>query len=374
MEAAFALADLKGMDCRARGGPAVPEQASAAFGFGTPFAEQIDFLRAKLRLPTERWDDIQRSAHDRAFIVAGAAKADLLTDLHESLLTRPCTGPAAWTQLAQGLPQAIVKRRTAGQAGRARAAKGGEAWRTRVIYQTNMSTSYAAGRYKQLTEPGLAGELHPYWQLHPQRQRDAPAPLAPGLARPDAFGQRRVLEEPTSRPTAGAASCRVTAVSKREGEASAPRRPGPCRLRGLGCDRQQDRAPVGIDKGFDYAPGASVNKPLQEFIDAKLLNLRCADRGADVGGAQARAAAMERTSEFGVGPDMVERMARREPPRGETLLAQCCRAGRRVAGVDLMTHRGVAARLRSRCWLRDDHELAHALRATKQERAAIIPC
>ena len=56
----------------------MPDQA---FGFGTPFAEQIAFLRAKLNLPTERWDDITRAAHDRAFIVAGAAKADLLTDL-----------------------------------------------------------------------------------------------------------------------------------------------------------------------------------------------------------------------------------------------------------------------------------------------------
>ena len=57
-----------------------------AFGFNTPFQEQIDFLVQKLRLPSERWDDIMRSAHDRAFIVAGAAKADLLADLHESLV------------------------------------------------------------------------------------------------------------------------------------------------------------------------------------------------------------------------------------------------------------------------------------------------
>lgn len=52
-------------------------------GFGTPFQAQIDFLLQKLRLPTERWDDIRRAAHDRA-VVAGAAKADLLTDLHQA--------------------------------------------------------------------------------------------------------------------------------------------------------------------------------------------------------------------------------------------------------------------------------------------------
>ena len=34
--------------------------------------------------------------------------------------------------------------------------KAGEAWRTRVIYRTNMRTSYMAGRYAQLTEGNYA--------------------------------------------------------------------------------------------------------------------------------------------------------------------------------------------------------------------------
>lgn len=46
-----------------------------------PFAEQIAFFRRKLNVPTERWDDLWQAAHDRAFVVAGAAKADLLEDL-----------------------------------------------------------------------------------------------------------------------------------------------------------------------------------------------------------------------------------------------------------------------------------------------------
>ena len=36
--------------------------APLAVGFGTPFAAQIDFLRQKLRVPTERWDDIASAA------------------------------------------------------------------------------------------------------------------------------------------------------------------------------------------------------------------------------------------------------------------------------------------------------------------------
>ena len=45
-----------------------------------PFKEQVAAFRARLGelAPTERWDDIEREAHDRAFMVAGAQKADLL--------------------------------------------------------------------------------------------------------------------------------------------------------------------------------------------------------------------------------------------------------------------------------------------------------
>jgi nicotinamide mononucleotide (NMN) deamidase PncC len=37
---------------------------------------------------------------------------------------------------------------TAGPAGPGEGSQAGVAWRTKVIYQTNMATSYAAGRYQ----------------------------------------------------------------------------------------------------------------------------------------------------------------------------------------------------------------------------------
>lgn len=51
--------------------------------FRKPFSEQVATFRLRLGnlVPTARWDDISRSAHDRAFMVAGAMKADLLADL-----------------------------------------------------------------------------------------------------------------------------------------------------------------------------------------------------------------------------------------------------------------------------------------------------
>ena len=54
---------------------------STVDGVRQQFQEQIDFLRRKLNLPSESWRDIQSAAHDRAFVVAGATKADLLHDL-----------------------------------------------------------------------------------------------------------------------------------------------------------------------------------------------------------------------------------------------------------------------------------------------------
>lgn len=39
-----------------------------ALALNLPFQEQIDFFRAKLNLPTARWDDIWKGAHDRAFV------------------------------------------------------------------------------------------------------------------------------------------------------------------------------------------------------------------------------------------------------------------------------------------------------------------
>ena len=58
----------------------------SAFGFGTPFQAQIDYLLQKLALPTLRWDDITGAAHDRAFVVAGASKADLVADLQQAMV------------------------------------------------------------------------------------------------------------------------------------------------------------------------------------------------------------------------------------------------------------------------------------------------
>ncbi|TCS69759.1 intein [Sulfuritortus calidifontis] len=120
-----------------------------------PFAEQVAFFRGKLGnlVPTATWRDIMRSQHDRAFMVAGAAKADLLADL-AAAVDKAIHDGESLDAFRRRFGEIVQRHGWHGWTGEESAA--GRAWRTRVIYQTNLSTSYAAGRLAQLKEGGYA--------------------------------------------------------------------------------------------------------------------------------------------------------------------------------------------------------------------------
>ena len=240
------------------------------FAFNTPFDAQIAHLRNKLDLPSERWDDIQGRAHDRAFCVAGAAKADLLADLHAQLNLRASDG-AGLQAFRKDFKAIVAKHGWSGWTGEG--TKEGEAWRTRVIYQTNMASSYAAGRYAQMSDPEVL-KLHPYWRYIHSEGAMHPRPLHlawHGLTLPadHPFWKTHFA------PNGWGCQCRITSVTRREGEASA--------RAGLGeppADWQtvnpKTGAPIGIDKGFDYAPGASLQDEMRSLVDAKAAKLPAA--------------------------------------------------------------------------------------------------
>lgn len=231
--------------------------------FHTPFDEQLDFFQRKLNLPTERWDDIQKSAHDRAFIVAGAQQADLLNDLHGAIekAIRDGLGMEAFRRDFA----AIVQRNGwHGWTGEGSAA--GEAWRTKVIYQTNLSTSYAAGRYRQLTDPEFL-RVAPWWRYVHDDSVLHPRPLHA------AWGRARLTlrhDHPFWRthypPNGWGCQCRVTPVAEPESGASTDPPDG-------WSERDAKGNLPGIDKGFDYASGANVKRPWIEIINEKLLHL-----------------------------------------------------------------------------------------------------
>lgn len=247
-----------------------PVKDAAGNYVANPFAEQLNFFEQKLNLPTARWDDIMRSAHDRAFIVAGAANADLLNDLHAAV-RKAIEGGAGIDAFKKDFDALVKKNGWTGWTGEG--SKAGRAWRADVIYKTNMATSYAAGRWKQLTDPGLLS-LRPYWKYVHSDSVLHPRPLHLSwdgivLRHDHPFWLTHFC------PNGWGCECRIVSVDAAEHAKAAKAgldEPPP------GWDEIDPKtmAPVGIDQGFDYAPGANVAKPLAELVDAKLIKLDAA--------------------------------------------------------------------------------------------------
>ncbi len=236
----------------------MPDPFNPLGRFDLGFQEQIDLFRQKLNLPTAAWDDIWQSAHDRAFVVAGATKADLLHDLRQAVEKAIAEGTTLET-FRQDFRKIVADRGWHGWTGEE--TTGGTAWRTRVIYETNLRTSYAAGREAQLADPSLQ-KLMPFRRyvhndsvLHPRPQHLA----WNGLTLP----HDHPFWKTHSPPNGWGCRCRVVAaVSQKPG---APTEPP------AGWDEISEKtgAPVGIDKGWAYAPGASLKDELQTVVDDK---------------------------------------------------------------------------------------------------------
>lgn len=235
--------------------------------FSNPFAEQLEFFRNKLNLPSERYDDILKSAHDRGFIVAGASNADLLNDLHQAMQRRIEDGRGLGA-FRKEFDAIVLKHGWTGWTGEG--SKAGQAWRTKIIYQTNMAVSYAAGRWKQLKDPGLLS-LRPYWRYIHADGVMYPRPLHEswhGLTLP----HDHPFWDTHFAPNGWGCNCRIIPVDAKEyAKAQAAGLTEP--PAGWDSIDPKTGAPVGIDRGFDYAPGANTTKPLKDFIDAKLINV-----------------------------------------------------------------------------------------------------
>ncbi|MCK4529323.1 hypothetical protein KAW18_18320 [candidate division WOR-3 bacterium] len=117
-----------------------------------PFDEAIEFFRKKLNLPTRTWKDIWKAMHARAFVIAGAMKEDLIQDMWEAVEK----GIADGTTLAEFRKDfdSIISKHGWKY-------KGGKAWRTAVIFNTNLSVAYAVGNYNQMMDPAVL-KARPY--------------------------------------------------------------------------------------------------------------------------------------------------------------------------------------------------------------------
>jgi hypothetical protein len=220
------------------------------------FEEQIAAFSQRMNLVgTQRYDDLRAEEHYRAFAVAGAMKADLLADLHEAVRKAVVDGGTI-QDFRKDFDQIVARRGWHGWTGEG--TRLGEAWRTRVIYQTNTRKAYSAGRYAQLTDPDMLA-VRPYWRwVHSGLAKDPrPEHLAwhgMTLRHDDPFWQTHF---PPRIPPDYGCSCRVVAT----------RAPDP---------GAQTTAPDGWERDADPGAGAppqDVVTDIRTFIEEKRSKL-----------------------------------------------------------------------------------------------------
>jgi SPP1 gp7 family putative phage head morphogenesis protein len=128
-----------------------------------PFEGAIEYFRDKRNVDTDSWRDIQGTEYDAAFAVAGA-KGALLQDMREAV-DKAISQGTTLQEFRKDFNR-IVQTRGWDYAG-------DRDWRTYAIYDTNLRSAYAAGRWEQIQE-GKASR--PYLQWRHGGSRD-PRPL-----------------------------------------------------------------------------------------------------------------------------------------------------------------------------------------------------
>ena len=248
---AFAAAVLAGRYDIEETSVELAEMASLEF-LRLPFREQVEFFRGKLSLPTESWTDIWETEHDKAFVVAGAAKDDLVADLRAAV--DEAIGEGTTLETFRTRFDATVSKHGWSY-------KGGRDWRTRVIYDTNLRTSYAAGRWQQLQ---AVKDRRPRW-----RYRHSDASENPREQHVQWDGLILHADDPAWGylfPLNGwGCKCYIEALSDddlgRLGKDGGDRSPA-LNMRtmtvGSGSGTRTVTVPAGVGPGFAYAPGGSA--------------------------------------------------------------------------------------------------------------------
>ncbi|QIB34757.1 phage minor head protein [Ancylobacter pratisalsi] len=213
-----------------------------------PFDEAIAYLRQKTNATSEHWADVFGEANARAFTVAGAATEDLVGDFRKAVAGAIENG----TSLGE-----FAKSFDAITAKHGWLHNGTPAWRSRIIFETNLGMAYSAGRYVQQTEPETLAAF-PFWQyVHSGAAHPRPEHLALNgltLRADDPFWKTHYP------PNGWGCGCWVRPVSARglsrmgkSGPDTAPvidtrpwRNPRTGEIK---------HVPIGIDPGFDYNPG-----------------------------------------------------------------------------------------------------------------------
>jgi len=223
------------------------------------FDQAIEFFRNKIKLPTSGWTDIWQEQHSHAFVVAGAAHDALVEDFYNAIQKAKWEG-GGYDEFRTRFDEIVAKHGWAHN--------GAPGWRSKIIYDTNITQAYNAGRYQQMV---ALKDVKPFWVYqhtsieHPRLQHLA----WNGIILP--------ADDPwfrTHMPQNGwGCKCRVYALSQFEAERmwKAKGNNGPdtapiieMEERVVGKNGSNPRTvwvPKGIDPGFAYNPGQAWLEP-----------------------------------------------------------------------------------------------------------------
>lgn len=223
-----------------------------------PFSQAIDFYKSKIKLPSSGWTDIWQEQHSHAFVVAGATHDSLVEDLYNAVAKAKESG--GYAEFQKAFPEIVKKHGWAHN--------GAPGWRSKVIYDTNVTQSYNAGREKQMQ---AVKHLRPYGLY---RHTSSEHPRLHHLA---LDGMILPLDDPwwdTHTPQNGwGCKCKKYSLSRVEAERewkkagkSGPDEAPPIEMekRIVGKNGSNPRevwVPKGIDPGFAYNPGKAWLEP-----------------------------------------------------------------------------------------------------------------
>lgn len=234
------MASAKGVPSSAHEDPRrFKQQINAATKL--PFAEASEFFRGKAKIvETKEWREMMREQHDRAFTVAGLACESSLKGIRR-LVQKAIDEGQTEKDFRKSL-QAVLEENGA-------ELRGALKRRAKVIFDTNIRTSYAAGRLRQLE---AAKSVSPYWVY---RHGGSANPRPEHLAMD---GKVLPADDPAWKliypPNGWGCSCVVEAVSERQLK----------KMGGLGKNKLEvkygpDGLPAGVEPGWDYQPGATAD-------------------------------------------------------------------------------------------------------------------
>jgi SPP1 gp7 family putative phage head morphogenesis protein len=151
---------------------ATGDKINLGFVIGLPPKKAIEYFQKKGNALTQNWYDLWQKEHNQAFTVAKVASMDVLQDIRD-MVQKSISEGTTFHQFQKELQPKLKK---AGWWGTTTDENGkeiqlGSPWRLRTIYQTNLRTSYQAGRYQQMMDNVGSRPFWQYWAVEDSRTR-----------------------------------------------------------------------------------------------------------------------------------------------------------------------------------------------------------